>query len=105
MSPAIETVILNNKNGRVGQIVDRSLCELAKAPQCFYLRDIYQAHLNANEQGKKSFVDSASLMQYYGKSLKTVMGPSENIKITTPSDFYIFRAIIDAKENMQIMGV
>lgn len=105
VSPAIETVVLNNNDGRIGKIINRSLCEIAKAPQCFYLGEIYQAHLNANEQGKKDFVDSASLMQYYGKSLKTVIGPSENIKITTPSDYYIFRAITDAKENMQIMGV
>ena len=44
-------------------------------------------------------------MQYYGYSLFTVLGKSENIKITTPTDFYIFRAIADAKENEQIMGI
>jgi 2-C-methyl-D-erythritol 4-phosphate cytidylyltransferase len=29
-------------------------------------------------------------------------GPFENIKITTPDDFYIMRAILEAKENSQI---
>ena len=48
-----------------------------------------------------SFIDSASLMQYYGYDLYTVQGPVENIKITTPEDFYIFRAMIDARENKQ----
>ena len=29
-------------------------------------------------------------MQYYGYKLNAVEGPMENIKITTPADFYIF---------------
>lgn len=48
--------------------------------------------------------DSATLARRYGLSLHTVMGNSENIKITTPSDFYIFRAIYEARENAQIFG-
>ena len=105
VSPAIETIVRKQKDGHVGDIFDRSSCEMAKAPQCFYLRDIYEAHIKAIEEGKYDFIDSASIMQYYGHELSTVVGPAENIKITTPSDFYIFRAIIDARENMQIMGL
>jgi 2-C-methyl-D-erythritol 4-phosphate cytidylyltransferase len=33
-----------------------------------------------------------------------VDGPQENIKITTPDDFYTMRALLDAKENAQIYG-
>lgn len=57
------------------------------------------------KRGKTYFIDSASLMQYYGYKLNAVEGPMENIKITTPSDFYIFRAIMDARENLQILGL
>ena len=32
-------------------------------------------------------------------------GPYENIKITTPDDYYTMRAILDAKEDKQIYGV
>lgn len=78
---------------------------MAKAPQCFYLNDIYKCHLKAQEEGKIDFIDSASLMQYYGYKLNAIEGPMENIKITTPSDFYIFRAIMDARENLQILGL
>lgn len=106
VSPAIETIFLKNEgNDYVGQIFDRSRCEMAKAPQCFILGDIYKVHLRAIEEGNCDFIDSASLMQHYGMKLYTVDGPSENIKITTPSDFYIFRAIMDAKENLQILGL
>lgn len=105
VSPAIETIVLKQKNGHVGNIFDRSECEMAKAPQCFYLGDIFANHERAKAEGKLDFIDSASLMQHYGCELSTVVGPPENIKITTLADFYIFRAIIDARENMQILGL
>nr|WP_317423138.1 2-C-methyl-D-erythritol 4-phosphate cytidylyltransferase [uncultured Acidaminococcus sp.] len=106
VSPAIETIFLKNEeNNKVGQIFDRSRCEMAKAPQCFRLQEIYDAHERARREGMNQFIDSASMMQYYGHELFSVEGPAENIKITTPSDFYIFRAIMDAKENLQILGL
>lgn len=104
ISPAIETIFIKNEDGTVGDILKRADCELAKAPQCFYLKDIYNAHIRSKKENKYDFIDSASMMQYYGYKLYTVEGPAENIKITTPSDFYIFRAIMDARENLQILG-
>ena len=44
-------------------------------------------------------------MQYYGKKMFLIDGPEENIKITTPDDFYIMRAMLDAKEDSQIYGL
>lgn len=105
VSPAIETIALKRENDAIVEILDRSKCALAKAPQCFKLEDIYQAHLQCQKERKLDFIDSASLMKYYGYRLYTVEGPSENIKITTPGDFYIFRAIVDARENSQIFGI
>lgn len=104
-TPAIETIFVNGRNGQVGNIFNRSRCMMARAPQCFYLKDIYAAHQKARAEEKTDFIDSAMLMQYYGAKLYTVDGPVENIKITTPMDFYLFRAMLDAKENMQIVGV
>ena len=105
VSPAIETIALLNEDDSVGSILPRSKCQMAKAPQCFKLGDIMDAHLRARVEGLHDFIDSASLMQYYGVKLFTVIGPPENIKITTPSDYYIFRAIVDARENSQIFGI
>lgn len=105
VSPAIETILIKNSDGSIGNILKRSECEMAKAPQCFYLNDIYNCHLKAQSEGKIDFIDSASLMQYYGYKLNAVEGPTENIKITTPADFYIFKAIMDARENLQILGM
>ena len=43
-------------------------------------------------------------MKHYGYRLFMVDGPFENIKITSPDDFYMMRAILDAKEDSQIYG-
>ncbi|MCI9388538.1 MAG: 2-C-methyl-D-erythritol 4-phosphate cytidylyltransferase [Lachnospiraceae bacterium] len=105
VSPAIETIVLIEAREMIGRILPRQKCQMAKAPQCFILGDIYDAHKKAQKERKVDFIDSASLMQYYGAKLKTVVGTSENIKITSPGDFYIFRAISDARENSQIFGL
>lgn len=105
VAPAIETITLKQEDGQIGKIMERSKCQMAKAPQCFVLKNIMDAHVSALCDGKKEFIDSASLMQYYGYKLYTIDGGSENIKITTSSDFYIFRAIVEAREDQQIFGI
>ena len=104
VTPAIETITVKSETGEVGQIIERSRVEMARAPQSFYLDDILDAHRRTEEEGL-SFIDSASMMQHYGYKLYTVEGSPENIKITTPNDFYTFRALVDAKENSQLFGI
>ena len=104
-TPAIETICVDGDGDKVGKIFNRSQCAMARAPQCFYLSELYEAHLKAQKEKKFDFIDSAMLMQYYGAELHMVVGPVENIKITTPTDFYLFRALLDAQENMQIVGL
>ena len=104
VTPAIETIVLKSDDGEVGQIIDRAHVEYARAPQSFFLRDIIEAHERASADGLV-FIDSASMMQHYGHKLHTVAGLPENIKITTPNDFYTFRALVDARENSQIFGI
>lgn len=102
--PAIETIV-QEADGKISSMIERQSCRLARAPQCFYLEDIYHAHKQALEDGLDDFIDSAYLMNHYDHELYVVEGGSENIKITTPPDFYIFRAIVDAQENSQILGL
>ena len=105
-APAIETIVrLENENNIIKDIFNRSECFMARAPQSFILNDILDAHEKAIIDKKDNFIDSASIMAYYGHNLNIINGPSENIKITTPSDFYIFKAILDMKENLNVFGL
>ncbi|OBX00319.1 IspD/TarI family cytidylyltransferase [Gallibacterium genomosp. 1] len=97
VTKAIETVVLVNKNAEVSSVLDRDSCVMAKAPQSFWLRDILDAHNIARKKGVYNYVDSASLMLASGFTLNTVMGKHENIKITTPSDYYMFLGISRAR--------
>lgn len=103
--PVKETIMEVDEKGDIIYIPTRERSRLARAPQSFYLKDILDAHNIALGEGKKNFVDSCTLMKYYGYNLHLIDGPEENIKITTPEDFYIMRALLDAKENSQIYGV
>lgn len=103
---AVETVTLcsEKSDNCVTDILDRSRCMMVRAPQSFVLKDILDAHNKARSENYSGAIDSAMLMCRYNYMLHTVECGAENIKITTPSDFYIFRAIIDARENSQIFG-
>lgn len=103
-SPAIETLITKDENGEIRDIIPRSKVEMARAPQCFILKDIVKAHYRAMDENKNDFIDSASLMNHYGNELHTIIGPSENIKITTPMDFYLFKAIKEAQTASYLYG-
>ena len=102
-APAIETIFRSKDKQTVEQIIERADCMLARAPQCFYLDEILKRHRQAREE-RKEFIDSASMMSFYGCSLHLVEGPMENIKITTPMDYYTFKALIEADENSQLFG-
>ena len=104
VKPVIETVVQVDEEDIINNVIERSTCQTAVAPQSFLLSEIYSLHMRAQAEKLFDMTDSATLASYYGLSLHTVMGGSENIKITTPSDFYIFRAIYEARENAQIFG-
>ena len=102
--PAIETVIIDNHDAWLS-IPNRSDCMMARAPQSFYLKDIIGAHRKSQKEGKTNFIDSCSLMNHYGYKMGLVQGPMENIKITTPTDYFVLRAMVEVHENQQIFGI
>lgn len=96
-----ETVILRDKD-TITEVVDRSKSWLAKAPQSFWLKDIIKCHKDARNKGRNDYIDSATIMREYGYSLNIVECSNDNIKITTPTDYYIFKAIFEKEENEQL---
>lgn len=100
--PATETVMLVDENEEIVRSVDRSRCRVVRAPQSFIYSELLNAHDAAQASDIHNIIDSATMMSDAGFTLYPVLGKPENIKITTPSDFYTFRAIVEAKENSQI---
>lgn len=97
---AKETILME-KGGEV-EVVPREDALLARAPQGFWLADMLAAHEEALAAGETGYIDSASMMREQGRDLHLIVGPDENIKITTQDDYYAMRAILDSRENNQL---
>lgn len=97
-----ETIMVVKDDNSIDYVPDRAHSRVAKAPQSFWLDEILNVHHIAQKDGIYDFVDSCTMMKYYGHTLYLIDGPYENIKITTPDDFYTMRALLDAQENAQI---
>lgn len=100
---ATETFVVKNDDNTL-MIPERKDSLIARAPQSFLLKDIINAHRKALKEGRNDFIDSCTMMSYYGYKLGLIEGPMENIKITTPTDYFIFRAMNEVHENQQIFG-
>ncbi len=101
--PATETFVVTQDDGAL-QIPSREHSKIARAPQTFKLKDILVAHRQALRDNKHDYIDSCTMMSAMGHKMNTIMGPMENIKITTPTDYFIFRAMVEVHENQQIFG-
>jgi 2-C-methyl-D-erythritol 4-phosphate cytidylyltransferase len=102
--PATETFIVKKGDGGL-EIPERNNSLIARAPQSFKLTDILSSHRRALKEGKHDFIDSCTMMSHYGYKLGTIIGPMENIKITTPTDFFVLRAMVKVHEDQQIFGL
>lgn len=97
-----ETIMVVKDDKSIDMIADRAHSRVAKAPQSFWLDDILGIHYRAQADHILDSIDSCTLMKMYDFPLSWIDGPYDNIKITTPEDFYTMRALLDAKENAQI---
>lgn len=102
--PATETLVVRQTDGSL-EIPSRADSLIARAPQSFFLKDIIAAHRRALAEGRNNFIDSCTMMSQYGYKLGTIIGPMENIKITTPTDFFVLRAMMKVHEDQQIFGL
>lgn len=97
IAPAIETIVVADGQA-VRSIIPRDVVGLARAPQGFVLEELYGAHLRARDEGVAEYIDSISLMSHFGYEIHTVEGPAENIKVTTPMDYFAFKGYMEARD-------
>ncbi len=98
--PATDTVKLADSKGRATSTPDRSRVWLAQTPQTFSLSLYRAAAYYAKENGVEATDDNA-LLEAVGHPVTLVDCGKENIKITTPSDVYLARAILERRADEQ----
>ena len=101
-----ETVLISKDGKNVDYLPLRKESYTAQAPQSFYLKDIIEAHetIRATETRYENMVDACTIYRALGRQPHIVIGNRGNIKVTTPEDVYMFRALLQYKENEQAFG-
>ena len=102
-----ETILLSKDGETVDSLPLRKESYAAQAPQSFYLKDILEAHeaIRTRESRYENMVDACTIYRALGKQPHIVQGNRGNIKVTTPEDVYMLRALIQYKENEQAFGL
>jgi 2-C-methyl-D-erythritol 4-phosphate cytidylyltransferase len=95
--PCVDTMRVLHRSGEELQSVpgvsaDRSVLYGVQTPQVFKSEILKAAYAQAYDT---AFTDDASVVEKYGKNLSFVIGERFNIKLTTPDDLKIARALIE----------
>jgi 2-C-methyl-D-erythritol 4-phosphate cytidylyltransferase len=101
-----ETILLSKDGNAVDTVPYRKETFAAQAPQSFYLKDIIAAHdvVRARPERYENMVDACTILKSQGLDVHMVPGNRGNIKVTTPEDVYMYRALLQYKENEQTFG-
>lgn len=106
-TPCYETILISKDGDCVENVPYRKETYAAQAPQSFVLKDIISAHesIRNSENGYENMVDACTIIKSQNIEAHMVMGNRGNIKVTTPEDVYMFRALLQYKENEQAFGL
>lgn len=102
--PVRESVVRCIDGENISEVPPRNQMYVAKAPQSFRFGDIMSLYEMAQKDGLKT-IDSSHLCSIYDAPMHIVMSTKNNIKITEPADYYIYRALYEALEGQQIFGI
>ncbi|MDD7334763.1 MAG: IspD/TarI family cytidylyltransferase [Lachnospiraceae bacterium] len=102
-----ETILLSKDGDQVDSVPYRKETFAAQAPQSFYLKDIIAAHdvVRARPERYENMVDACTILKSQGRDVHMIPGNRGNIKVTTPEDVYMYRALLQYKENEQAFGL
>lgn len=102
-----ETILLSKDGEKVDSVPYRKETFAAQAPQSFYLKDIIAAHdvVRARPEKYENMVDACTILKSQGLDVHMISGNRGNIKVTTPEDVYMYRALLQYKENEQAFGL
>lgn len=96
--PCNEAMLYSEDGSSSEKSIDRSTLKRTQTPQTFSLKKLIWAHRTALERGIVNSIASCTLMVELGEKIYFSAGSEKNIKITTPDDIDIFKALLKMKE-------
>lgn len=94
--PATDTIV-QGENDELTAIPVRDLMYQGQTPQSFRIGSLKESLAKLSIPERQKLSDSAKIMLLDGKKIKMVMGELANMKITTPYDLKIAKAIIETE--------
>ena len=86
-----------DENGMITEDIDRTLAYRVQTPQVFVREQIIAAHELAAAEGFMA-TDDCGVAQHAGIRVRMVDAAGYNIKITTPDDLELARALLGGEE-------
>jgi 2-C-methyl-D-erythritol 4-phosphate cytidylyltransferase len=88
-------VVFESDDGLTSMVsTERERLLRTQTPHTYRLGELYGAHLEAEKRGITDTAASCMLMKELGRMTYFSKGSEENLKITTPEDLKIFRALL-----------
>ena len=91
-------VVFESDDGLTSMVsTERERLLRTQTPHTYRLGDLYGAHLEAERRGLNNTAASCMLMKELGRMTYFSKGSEENLKITTPEDLKIFKALLSMR--------
>lgn len=105
--PVVESVIITDKESATFEDFKRRDNTLSlTAPQTFKLDILSKVYDGLeNVDAPMPLLDTALAYTYKGNEIPIVKEYNQNIKITTPEDYYILKALVELEENKNVFGL
>ena len=91
-------VVFESDDGLTSMVsTERERLLRTQTPHTYRIGDLYGAHLEAQSRGLTNTAASCMLMKELGRMTYFSKGSEENLKITTPEDLKIFKALLSMR--------
>lgn len=96
--PCAEAMLTTTDGESSDNQFERSNLKRTQTPQAFRLGDIVSAHNEAAQKGITNSIASCTLFVELGRKVWFSAGSEKNVKLTTPEDIEIFKALLTCKK-------
>lgn len=107
--PNIETVVVTDENyAQIEDFKNRDVTYTLTAPQTFRAKELIETlteFSNLHIQSSVPLLDLSMVYASMGKEVYLVRESGNNLKITTPEDYFYLKAYLESQESKHIWGV
>ena len=96
--PCAEAILTTSDGESSNNQIERSKLKRTQTPQAFHIGDLVSAHEEAASRGITNSIASCTLFTELGRKVWFSAGSEKNVKLTTPEDIEIFKALLTCKK-------